>query len=255
MAITDIEKGPLGSEDIEFDSAGTGSSFVRKTSSDNFQQLSKLNASKLPVTATVRAKAYADGTLVSAAGDTDVDAVLTQVLDDLEDLGQPDGTFLTNTAGSLTIADNSITAAKIATGAVDTAELAADAVDGDKIGDGVIESEHYADGSIDNEHYADNSIGINELSMDGAGGGTFSHFILDAGEENAAAATTSPITTTQTIGTSDILFAVFKNNTSGVDIDQVVRTGANQITVTTNGVASTSDIIYWMVIKATVAIP
>ena len=84
----------------------------------------------------------------AAIGTADVDATLIQVLDDLEDLGQPDGSTLENSSGTLRIKDLGVPAAKLAADSVTTAKilnanvtnakLAANAVAGSGTGTNVV---------------------------------------------------------------------------------------------------------------------
>ncbi len=250
---TIFKKAKIGRQDILFDDTGTGSTTNVPTSKENVTRtVNNLNASDMPVTTALRDKKYADGTTPRAANDTNVNAVLTQILDDLEDLGQPDGTILEVLSGILQIAAASITNAKMAAnsidsdqyvdGSIDREHLSADIIDGTKLADNAVNSEHYTDGSIDNAHYADNSIGINELNMDNSGG-TFSHFTFAAGEVTQSSQTTN--TTIPGALTSDLVLASIKtkdsSTTTNIEYARITATNNLQVktqaaTVGNNGV-------------------
>ena len=76
---------------------------------------------------------------------------------------------------TITVNDNTITAAKIQSDAVTTAKIldsnvttakiAADAITGAKIADDAVDSEHLVDGSVDNVHLANSSITINGTAV------------------------------------------------------------------------------------------
>lgn len=136
---TTIEKAKLAYEDVHFDTQGTSATTQTKKSDGTYRTVQKINASHVPITTTCRAKKQASG---AAIGTTDIDATLIQILDDLEDLGQPNTTELEVAAGLLRL---------VALGIAGT-KLAADCITGAKIADDQIDSEHYVAGSIDAEH-------------------------------------------------------------------------------------------------------
>lgn len=162
-----VKKAKLGYEDLHIDTTGAGTTTQTPRSDGTYRTVQKLNATHIPITTTARAKKQASG---AAVGTTNVDTTLIQILDDLEDIGQPDGSTLSVTAGVLAVAD----------GGVDTTQLAADAVDGTKIADDSIDSEHYVAASIDNEHLADSAVDTDELAADAVTGAKIADDAVDS---------------------------------------------------------------------------
>ena len=262
---TTWKKAKIGVQDIFFDDAGVFATHPTPTSSGGERTVGKINASHIPVTSTVRAKKYANGTdTPSSLNDTDVDKVLEQILDDLEDIGQPDGTILEVSSGTLQIASASITNAKMAVnsidsdqyvdGSIDRVHLSADIIDGTKLADDSVDSEHYVAASIDNEHYADNSVGIDELNMDNSGG-TFSHFVFASGQVTQSSQTTN--TTITGAATSDIVIASIDTKDTGTttDIEYARVTSTNNLQIKTQAVTSGNDaVINYVILRATTAV-
>lgn len=243
MAITTVKKSKLGYEDILFDALGTGATTETLKSDGTYRTVQKVNASHLPITSTARAKKFADGTTVST---TDVDATLIQILDDLEDLGQPDGTTLEVSAGALKV--KAIAAAQLGTDAVETAKIKAanvtnaklavqEAVQGSGSGaTGVnvikaksIDTAELDDGAITNDKVAAGSIKAAKL-LD-----TPTHYIFTAGTYSLSCSAETGVATIAGLQDTDIVlvtpvvtganYAVKYANHSGTTL-AVVFTGA-----------------------------
>ena len=123
MAITSVSKAILGVDDISFDSDGTGKTFVQETSKGTTRANSKVNASHIPVSSTTRANAYADGVTATTKGDTDVDAVLNQLMDHADATGIPDNDTLEVSSNVLQVKALGIDTAELKANAVTTAKI------------------------------------------------------------------------------------------------------------------------------------
>lgn len=128
---TELKKSPGGYEDLFFDTQGTGQTTQVLRADGTYRTVTKINSSLIPITTTCRAKKQASG---AAIGTTDADATLVQILDDLEDLGQPDATTVENSAGSLRIKDSGVSTAKVANNAITLAKVVAATAQGKLLG-------------------------------------------------------------------------------------------------------------------------
>jgi len=278
MALTVI-KDRIGKQDLHFDTDGSGASTQVRTSTGGYREVSKLNASHIPVTTATRAKKYADGsTTPTSAGDTDVDAVLEQVLDDLEDLGQPDSDTLTVAAGVLKVADAKITATQLATDAVETAKIKganvtnaklapasgtaavsgsagagtnvieAASIDYTEIADDAIRNDQINTDAVNNDSIADDAVSLEHLDA----GITFSDMIVETGTyESTAAASDTFSPSTATLASGDLVFITPQDDMAAVAIAGVViNVGSNQVTVHYTGAAAGSETIGWMIVRA-----
>jgi len=261
-----FEKALLGVEDILRDFEGVSRTSNVRTSTGGARNITGINASHIPVTTTVRNALYADGTSAAAAGDIDVDAILHQILNDLDDLGQPDGTTLENSSGTLQIKDLGVSTAKIAD----------DAVTGPKIPDDTIDSPHYIDGSIDSEHLnstngseavtqgviragavgttelADNAANIDKMDMDGSGTAPAA-FIVSAVRASLGGGASSETVGGFTGLTAGMMFLATWNinNATVKDIRSVEYNSPTQVTLTTSANIVASDVVTIIALKVT----
>jgi hypothetical protein len=267
MGIQSIQKGLVGANDINWDIDGVNSLFTKRTSSGNTRTDKLINAGDMPITAATRLKKYADQETPTTKGDIDVDAVLNQILDNLEKIGLPDTTnffSIAGVGGALTIqaakitatelASNSVTTVKINDGAVTNPKLGADAVDGSKLADDSVDSEHYVAGSIDNEHLAPDIVGIDELNLDNSGGtlGVFSH----SGKRHTCVggAATETVSGLSGLVSGDLFIASFNVNTNARNILTVEFVNSTSVLITASGVIAANDIISVVALRPTIAI-
>jgi hypothetical protein len=266
------KKAKLGYEDIHFDTQGSGATTQTLRSNGTYRTVQKLNASHVPISATARAKKQASG---AAVGTTDVDGTLVQVLDDLEDLGQPDATTLENSSGTLRVKDLGVTAAKLAANAVTTAKilddnvtnakLAANAVAGSAAaasGDNVIEA-----GSIDTADLADDAVTADKI-LDGTivndkiSDATIkaaklvdvpTHYVVKCGEASLAAAGVGASDTVAEAGivATDIIQVTIKSITNAVYL-KTATAGENKIDLVFSGAPGVT-VVYYTVFRAVTA--
>lgn len=249
MAIT-IRKAKLGKQDVLFDDMGTNSSVTVERSDGTYRTVSKINASHVPITSDCRAMKQASG---AAVGTTDVDATLIRVLDDLEDLGQPDATTIENSSGSLRIKAGGVSTAKIATGAVTANELASNAVTTLKILDAnvtgakiagttitasnlaadAVETAKIKDGAVTTTKITDGTITRGKINWDGSSPNVpMAMFPKYAGSDSVAGTTSKTVTVTGMTGNAIVWVMPTDSAGAGAYFDY--------ITVTTN-----SFTVYW----------
>ena len=239
---TSYEKFPLGTEDMLLDVNGNGQVESVPTSGGGNRNVHRIGARDIYASTTLRDKKYADGTTAAAANDITVDKVLQQVLDDLEDLGQPDDVTLQNASGVLRIKALGVDSGHIQTGAIDIGHMSAEAVNSDQYVDRSIDTVHLAlnavssneladdavvedkilDGAVAEAKLANNSVTPTKTDFDGSGG-TFSHYIFAAGEEPFSGGTTHTITVTG-MASSDINICTMKSEAA--DHDQLTSVSA-----------------------------
>jgi len=111
MTITSVNKSLITKSDVGWDLDGTNSQFLKETSSNtNRRKLDQLiNAGHVPVSATTRAKKFADQATATQKKLKDTDAILQQIMDNLVAIGLPDTTndfTIDATTGALTIKNN-----------------------------------------------------------------------------------------------------------------------------------------------------
>ncbi len=245
------KKAVLGYEDISFDTQGSGRTFQVKTSADAYRTVSLINASHIPATSTLRAKKVADGTAVSAVS-TNIDGILVQVCDDLEDLGQPDGSTLTVASNVLKVKDAGITATQLATNAVETAKILADnvtnakmatdavagsasgasgdncieaaSIDTADLADESIDSDLYVDGSIDNDHVADSALKAAKFYD------THSGYIVYHGKATISGGATSEVESVPGVLSGDAVVATTLSTTTAVTYCGKALPATDQIT-------------------------
>jgi hypothetical protein len=258
MAVT-IKKSKIGVQDIFMDRAGTNSLESVPKSDGGTRQVSKLNASHIPVTSTLRDKNYADGTSAKTAGDLDVDSILIQVLDDLEGLGQPDGTLIEVNGGVLRLGANQLTAAKIAAdtitateiaaNAITTSELATDAVETANIKDSTGSSDgvttaKIADDAITVDKIADNAVTVAKL-LD-----TPTHYIVGAVRHSCVGGTTTETATVAAVAATDLITATFNVNNNTKYIADAERSGATTVLLTASAAFDSADEVTVVVYRA-----
>jgi len=272
MTIQSVRKALVGKKDVNFDLDGSGSQFSKITSKGGFRSDFLVNASHIPVTTTVRAKKYADQVTVTTKTDFDVDAVLEQILGNLENIGVPSASFfdVAGVGGALTIIANAITATQLNTDSVTTDKINADAVVSSKIADGAIDtaaqiadnlinSQHYAALSIDNEHLAVDVVGIEEQNMDNAGN-SFRSFTIATGKTAASPGGVSTIAVSPSFDVSELSVATdnvhvtFQVNAGAVRIDSALVTSTTAFTITFSANLTAGDIVQYDITRATTAV-
>jgi hypothetical protein len=266
---TSYEKFPLGTEDMLLDVNGNGQVESVPTSGGGNRNVHRIGARDIYASTTLREKKYADGTTVSAGNDLTVDKVLQQVLDDLEDLGQPDGVTLENAAGALRIKDEGVDSDHYIDGSIDNAHLAANSVDSDQYVDGSIDPEHLADNAVtpaklatnsvttdaiaalqvDTSELANNAVTPAKTNFDGSGG-TFTDFIVDAGIITLSSAGGSAQTAALVGETSDTLIVTPHSVwTSGNELLSAEITAQNIVTVRCSNVIPSGAKLYYCVLR------
>ena len=259
---TTWKKAKLGKQDINFDDAGTQATAAVEKSDGTTRTVNKVNASHIPTLATTRSQLTADNTAFTA---TDADAAIKELAAELNQIGIPDGTILTFNAGVLEIASTSITQGKMAedsvdspqyvNGSIDLIHLSADSVDGTKLVNNAVDSEHYTDDSIDNEHFSAASVGIVELNLDD-NGGTMAVFPLISAETTWGSATNTLTITgiTGAIATDTVIANFQQTNANGVSITQAYVSNVDELTFFSSGVGAASDVLGYIVYRATTAV-
>lgn len=270
MAITTIEFGPRGAEDISWDLNGNDSNFTRKRSDGKFHQLKSVNASDAPTTVALRAKVNADG---SVNINKDVDSTLIQVKDDLEDLGQPDEVTLSNVAGVLQInpagidgaliQDGTLSGDKITDATIPSSKLTGD-IDGGSLAPNSVDEPSIADDAIRNRHIIDDSVGIGQLNMDNTGL-TQAAFTVHIQKKTLVpadfAGDTITLLVTPIQGSlvlTDFCFAQFQDvNTGGGGraVYQAYVSNVNEVTIRADGNVAAGDVVAFEVKRLTVAVP
>jgi len=172
MAIT-LKKSRLGKQDLLWDTEGTNAAEAVTTSDNKRRAVTRLNAGHIPVTAATRLKKGADDVVVA---EINVDTLLQAILDELNQIGIPDGTTLEFSSGTLQIKGLGVDTAQLAALAVEEAKIGAGAVSNGKlaptsgtaavsgsagVGTNVIEA-----ASIDYTEIADNAIRNDQINAD-----------------------------------------------------------------------------------------
>jgi len=254
---TTFKKERLGKQDILWDQDGTGSTTQVSTSSGGLREVAKVNATHVPVTTSVRAKNYADGSNVGSAGDNYVDDVLKQLLDDVEDLGQPDASTLENDSGTLQVKDSGITNAKLApasgtaavsgsggaginvieAASIGETELADDCIDSDKIANDAVDSADYI---------ADDTVSLEHLDTGLIPSGMTCAVAVATGIHTwtGAATDTNTVTIANVLATDTVQATIHSNNSA--DQIEAVYTGSGNITIVliANGTLNVTKINY-----------
>jgi hypothetical protein len=251
---TVIRKAKLGVEDIQTDLDGSGATMSVQKSDGTFRSVRRVNASHIPITTACRAKKQASG---AAIGTTEVDATLVQALDDLEDLGQPDGTTLLNTAGSLAVkaggvgtthlADAAVTYAKMqhisaqgkllgrsTAAAGDVEEVSCDGTTVElpaggnlKVKDGGIAATQLATNAVVEAKIADDAVTKGKLAWDQ------SHYVLGSGTITISGANTTGTATVAGALVGDLCLCTVKSNTGAVSsVRHGLVSAADTVTVT-----------------------
>lgn len=277
MAITTVNMAKRGVDDLHIDDTGTHQSVSRKTSRGGTVQIRKINASHLPATTTVRDKKFADKVTAKTKNRLDVDAILEQILDNLENIGLPDITnffAIAPSGGSLTIkadaithvelkadasndANRAVTTNHVRDIAITAAKLATDAVETAKIKDVNVTTAKLADVSVTNAKIALDSVGTLELNMDNANH-TFSHFVIAAGIHQCAASATQDVSPTLETGitlvSTDIFMATMGDQGAGtVYVQKLIHLSTTQFRVTLSAAAAANDDLHYIVLRICVA--
>jgi hypothetical protein len=227
-----FKKAKLGYEDVHFDTLGSGATSQTLRSNGAYRTVQKVNASHIPITTAARAKKQASG---AAIGTTDVDATLIQVLDDLEDIGQPDGSTLENSSGTLRIKDLGVPAAKLAADSVTTAKilnanvtnakLAANAVAGSGTGTNVvlagsIGTADLANDAVTTDKILDATIVNGNIANTTIKAAKFAdvptHYVVRCGEANFAGGAATGNIAVAGVVTTDIVQVTAKSITNAV---------------------------------------
>lgn len=242
--ITTFKKSKLGVEDIHFDANGSDAVASTPTSKGGVRNVRKLNAAHLPITSATRAKKGADNVTITT---TNVDTTLQHILDQLVQIGIPDGTILQFSSGTLQIATGSITNAKMADNSIDSAQyvdgsideahiadaqvsaskLATDAVTSDKILNSAVTTAKINNDAVTNDKILDGTIKAVKLSD------APSHYIKACEEISSSTTGTSlTFTTATSLNSADIFLVTVKSFGTGPSYVKTVNyAGANSITV------------------------
>jgi hypothetical protein len=277
-----FNKHKLGVQDILFDTAGVSDSVQVKKSDGSNRTVSKVNATHIPSTSTLRAKRYQDGTLVSDTVDISVEAHLNKLLTDISATGKPDETTVElDTSGGagnykLQVKALGIDSAQLAADSVTNAKIGASAVVGSgsgASGDNVIQAAtigsaelgtdsvttaKITDANVTLAKLADNSVNIDKMTL-ATGDLTHSHFIVAAGKTAAAAGGETSLTVSPTLQSgltlvsSDQVQATFEVNGGGTAryIESAKFASTTQITIVPDGSLTAGDIISYSIIRAT----
>lgn len=275
MAIT-FEKAQLGYQDFLWDSQGNGATTPVMRSDGNYRQSENLNASHLPVTTELRAKKFADGTTATANSTFDVDSILIQVLDDLEDLGQPDDATLEVASGVLQVKDAGIVGSKIgvnavanvnvSTGAIDTYELVDNSVDADKlksdatsanravttlhIQTSAVVADSIAAAAITEPKLAADVVTISKLNLDGSGTAP-AYFPIRGGTTESGTGSSSITQAIAAVPSATCIVLATMKVDAGVRLYSAAMTNDTTITFTFSGNTTTSETIQWIVYAPT----
>jgi len=276
--VTTIKKSKLVAQDIEWDAEGTNSTFPVLKSDGEFRTGSRVNSTHVPSSSTTRAKTrIGSGTPASSA--TDVDGHLQEVYDDLAKIGEPDGTILEVSSGTLQIAATSITSAKMAANSVDSDQYVDGSIDNAHInsstkaivgsgsgasgnnviqaatigvaemGDNSIDSDQYVDGSIDNEHIANGTIKAAKFAD------APTHYTFLAAEYSSSDASATLDFTTSGLQASDIIIgSVVSFGTGPNYVKTIAYQSATTIRVTVDTAQSSgSTTMHFIVMRAVTA--
>lgn len=271
---TVIRKAKLGVEDVQMDVDGSGATMSVQKSDGTFRTVRRLNASHIPITTACRAKKQASG---AAIGTTDIDATLVQALDDLEDLGQPDESTLTNDAGALKIKDLGVATGKIAASAVTYAKIqnvTAKRLLGNNTASSAAPVEIAADDSTveiatgGNLQVKDGGIGATQLGTDSVVTAkikngevtaakfawTQTHYVLAAGTVTITGTATSGTATVSGATTADLVITTIKSTTGGAAsyVKTALVSGSDTVTITLSAAPAGGDssTIQFVVLRA-----
>lgn len=274
MSIT-FKKQKIGYQDILWDSQGNWQTFPTYRSDGTYRMSEGLNASHIPVTITVRGKNYADGTAVTA---TDVDSVIVQMLDDLEDLGQPDGTTLEVASGALGLKDggistvklgsNVVTQAKMGALSVGTPELIDDSVDSAKlksdssvsanravtanhIQDGAVGEDALAASAVTSAKVAADAIDITKLDMDGSGTAP-QYFCIYAGKTTVSSGASVFNQPVSSVDDSVCLVIASMASAASHSLSSSILSSPTNIQFTFSGTLTSGGTVHWQILKPTV---
>jgi hypothetical protein len=267
--ITTIIKSLLGKQDVSWDVDGIGAVQVVPRSDGSFRQVNKINASHLPITDTVRGKKGADNVTITT---TDVDATLSHILDQLVQIGIPDGTILRFNAGTLEIQDGKITKAQMAirsvdsdqivNGAIDSVAFAPGAVDQAAIGTGAVGTDELAANAVTTAKIVSNAVTNDKILDDTIKAVKFDDphagLIAEIGSLSSSSTTATFAHTTGVsgllAGTDFVMIQMRQAGTSQTAVKTASITGTQQITAVTDAALSGGTVIFDYVIYSPVSV-
>lgn len=275
--VTTVKKSLIGVEDLAMDVAGGGATYNRNRSDGTVVDVRRINASHLPITATTRAKKGADNVTVA---ETNVDALLQAILDELVQIGIPDGTTVEFSGGTL----------QIKAGGVGTTQLDADAVDDTKLADNAVGTEHLQDKAVTSVELANDAstdsaravgsnhikddaiiarhIGAGEIGNDAVGDATIkaakladtpAFYIAEAGSFSSSATTTDTfahtVSETGLVAGTDIVHIQMRSAGTGpVAVKESKISGGTEITAVTDANQTGGTTIFDYVIYRPVSV-